>query len=259
MAIDYALAHADAVAALVLVAPAVSGAPGAEYSDGPIGALMAALEEAEGADDLDRMNLLEAHMWLDRAGKAAQGRVGGEARELFLDMNGRALRAQPTGEEVGSSDAYSRLGELAMMPGLVVCGDRDFPHPPSKRRARICASAIPQVEFAEMEGTAHLPSLEQAEAVRRDSCGASSIGTGSETCAVFPAAREAQARRAGVSGAARRGRLTRQNGRGGGTAAPRRARRRARARRSARAARGRPPRPPRERASRRSSASCRPS
>ena len=159
VAIDYALAHADAVAALVLVAPAVSGAPGADYPDGPIGALMAALEEAEGAGDLDRVNRLEAHMWLDGP-ESREGRVGGEARELFLDMNGKALRAQPTGEEIGSSVAYSRLGELTM-PVLLVCGDLDFPH--LRERCAHLRTAIPQVEFAEMEGTAHLPSLEQPE------------------------------------------------------------------------------------------------
>jgi len=37
-------------------------------------------------------------MWLDGP-SAAEGRVGGPARELFLDMNGRALRAPDPGEQ----------------------------------------------------------------------------------------------------------------------------------------------------------------
>lgn len=62
------------------------------------------IEVAENAADLDTVNRLEAHLWID--GPATQeGRVGGAARPLFLDMNNRALRSGDVGEVTDRVDA----------------------------------------------------------------------------------------------------------------------------------------------------------
>ncbi|MFP3803257.1 alpha/beta hydrolase, partial [Paraburkholderia sp. SIMBA_027] len=59
-------------------------------------ALMRLLKAAEADRDIDRLNALKARLFLDGP-LAAEGRVGGEVRVLFLDMNGRVLRAAPAG------------------------------------------------------------------------------------------------------------------------------------------------------------------
>jgi pimeloyl-ACP methyl ester carboxylesterase len=87
-AVDLVLAHPDRVAGLILVGTAIRGAPYPELTDGPTAELNRRIEAADAAGDLDEVGRLEAWMWLD--GPAApEGRVGGAARELFLQMNGR--------------------------------------------------------------------------------------------------------------------------------------------------------------------------
>ena len=56
------------------------------------------IESAENAGDVDEVNRLEAWMWLDGP-TADEGRVVGAARDLFLEMNGKALRAGSTGKQ----------------------------------------------------------------------------------------------------------------------------------------------------------------
>ena len=69
------------------------------------------IEVARNAGDLDTVNRLEAHLWLD--GPATQeGRVGGTARSLFLDMNNRALRAGDVGEVTDRIDECRLLATL---------------------------------------------------------------------------------------------------------------------------------------------------
>lgn len=163
VAIDTALAHPQRVRALVLVAPALSGAPEVEEFPPAIQTLVDQLEQAEASGDLDRVNALEAQAWLD--GPAAPpGRVGGAVRELFLDMNGIALRAQPRGSEIEPAVAADRL-HLLQVPTLLVWGDRDFPH--LQARCQRMATQLPQVRCEVLPGTAHLPNLEQPERFNR--------------------------------------------------------------------------------------------
>src|SRR3546814_9656526 len=65
IAIDFALTHPGRAAGVFLVAPAVTGAPSPEAFPPAVEALLEMLEEAEEEEDLDRINLLEAWMWLD--------------------------------------------------------------------------------------------------------------------------------------------------------------------------------------------------
>lgn len=163
IAIDFALTHPGRVAGLFLVAPAVNGAPSPEDFPPPVEALLELLEEAEEDEDLERINLLEAWMWLDGPG-SEEGRVGGKLRELFLTMNGTALYAEDPGRETNPAAfpvAYARLAELTM-PAQVVWGDADFPH--IQQRCVHLVQAIPRALGTVIPNTAHLPNLEQPEA-----------------------------------------------------------------------------------------------
>src|SRR5947207_12987770 len=86
LAIDMALAHPRRVRGLVLVGPAISGAPEPTVLPLGIQALVDRMERAEAASDVDAINALEAHAWLDGP-LSPEGRVGGAARDLFLAMN----------------------------------------------------------------------------------------------------------------------------------------------------------------------------
>ncbi|MCZ3387079.1 MAG: alpha/beta hydrolase [Actinomycetia bacterium] len=154
-AVDLALSHPDRVKALVLIAPAVRGAPYPEPTEREA-TLDAEAERAQEEGRIDDANALEAQLWLD--GPASRpGRVVGAPRELFLDMNARALRSPDPGPMAVVDDAWPRLGEIAV-PVLVLAGDLDV----SDLRAigRQMASRLPDAEFITIEGVAHLPQLE---------------------------------------------------------------------------------------------------
>ncbi len=155
VALDAALLHPARIRGLVLISPSVSGAP-APVLPPEIQTLVAAQKAAEAAGDLDRVNAIKAHLWLDGP-LQPEGRVAGAARDLFLDMNGIALRAPPAGANVDAVTALPRLGEIAA-PALVICGDADLPH--IRARSRDMAAAMPHASFHALPGAAHLPSLE---------------------------------------------------------------------------------------------------
>jgi pimeloyl-ACP methyl ester carboxylesterase len=170
IALDFTLAHPTRVSALVLVAPAVTGAPAAEAIEPVEAAIWETLEAAEAAGALDALNLGEIRLWVDGP-YGPEGRVGGAARDLALDMNRIALRAADPGQESEPPDAWSRLSEVRC-PVLVVAGDLDLAH--IRARAEELASRIPGGRFAVMAGAAHLPGLEQPvafAAVLRDFLG----------------------------------------------------------------------------------------
>ena len=60
------------------------------------------------------------------------------------------------------ADLHARLPQLAV-PTLVMCGAEDLSTPPAQMRE--LANALPRASFALIEGAAHLPCLEQPEAV----------------------------------------------------------------------------------------------
>lgn len=160
VALDAALAHPDRVTSLVLVGSAASGDPPVEYvfTDAEQ-ELEATIVAADQAGDLDRVNAVECHYWLDGPDQP-EGRVTGEARELFLAMNGRALRAPDVGECERPPSAWPRLAEIAV-PTLVVSGALD------ERMvlafADRLASDIPGARQMQLEESAHLPALDAAE------------------------------------------------------------------------------------------------
>lgn len=167
VAIDFALAHPDRVERLILVAPAVSGAPDVDW-DAELGAdLVAAIEAAEEAGDREAVNRHEALVWLD--GPAGpEGRVGGAARDLFLAMNRIALEHESAPGPIDHPPAWDRLDELGM-PVLVIVGSRDLAA--VKARARVIADRVPQGQLVEIDGVAHLPQLERPDDLARLVCG----------------------------------------------------------------------------------------
>jgi len=172
LALDAALLAPDRVAGLVLVAPAVSGAPEPDEAsfDAATARLGAAIDAAEDAGDVDGLNALEVHLWLDGPGRP-EGRVGDPPRALALDMNRRALTGGLP-EDAGESgvDAWGRLDEVAA-PAVVVWGELDA----SFSVARTCALAerLPDVrETHALPGVAHLPALEAPDVVARIIAGA---------------------------------------------------------------------------------------
>jgi pimeloyl-ACP methyl ester carboxylesterase len=171
IALDAALLHPSHVRALVLIAPAASGAPEPIHPP-EIEGLMARLKDAEQARDLDRVNAIKAHLWLDGP-LQPEGRVTGDARRLFLDMNAIALRSPPIGSNLDVAPTFHRLGEIPA-PSLVLWGDFDFPH--IQERCRHIAMTMPNASSHMLTGMAHLPSLERPTEITRlvmafiDSC-----------------------------------------------------------------------------------------
>lgn len=159
IAIDAALSHPTRVRALVLIGTAVSGAPDVAAYPPATQQLIECIEAAENTGEIDTVNRLEAHLWLD--GPATpEGRVGGAARALFLDMNNRALRAGDVGEVTDRIEAWHLLATLPI-PVLVMVGDLDLQH--LQERSASLADIIADAKLVVLDGCAHMPALEAPE------------------------------------------------------------------------------------------------
>ncbi len=128
IALDCALAEPRRVAGLILLAPAVSGAPDPPEDDldAATRRFSDAIDRAEEAHDLDELNRLEVRLWLDGPAGPA-GRVSGSARELALDMNATALN-NGAPDDAGESDldAWSQIEDIHA-PTILAWGDLDLP------------------------------------------------------------------------------------------------------------------------------------
>ena len=156
--LDLTLTHPDRVRALVLIGPAISGAPEATYEPEVL-ALDEEWEAAEERGDLEAVNRLEARVWLDGPA-AAEGRVSGATRDLFLEMNGRALAADEPGTQRDEVAAWDRLAEISV-PTLLLVGDLDLQY--IKQGVSHAAATISGARLVELPGVAHLPHLEGDE------------------------------------------------------------------------------------------------
>ena len=162
IAIDAALTSPERVAGLVLLAPAVSGAPEPGVVDGDTDRLVRMWEAAQTSGEIDEINRVEMWLWLD--GPAGpEGRVAGPARDLALAMNAIAFKNEIP-EESGRSGlvAWSRLEEITV-PVTVACGNLDLPF--IVARSKELADWLPQARFEMLDGMAHLPYLEQPAVV----------------------------------------------------------------------------------------------
>jgi pimeloyl-ACP methyl ester carboxylesterase len=162
IAIDAALSTPDRIAGLVLLAPAVSGAPEPSTFDADTDRLVRLWEAAQTSGEIDEINRIEMWLWLDGPG-APEGRVSGPMRDLALAMNAIALK-NDIPEESGKSGiaAWSRLEEITV-PVTVACGDLDLPF--IVARSKELADWLPQSRFHVFEGMAHLPYLEKPAVV----------------------------------------------------------------------------------------------
>lgn len=159
LAADFALRHPGRVIGLVLIGTSITGAPWSATAEER--AIEMAEEDAFERGDREMLNRVQAHEWLDGP-RARSGRVGGAARELFLDMNGLALAKPALGQEEGSPDAWSRMESLGA-PTLLMVGDEDFSA--LIDRHETLSETMPNAFAAVIEGTAHIPSIERPDLV----------------------------------------------------------------------------------------------
>ena len=141
------------------MAPGGSGEPWPDPYPEDVARLVSEIQSAEASGDIQRINRLEAWAWLDGP-SSPEGRVGGQARDLFLDMNGRHLAQPRLTKEERSPSAMAAIPGFDM-PVLVIWGDRDFPD--VRKISEWLGANIPGAETLLMEGCAHLPNLEQPE------------------------------------------------------------------------------------------------
>ena len=161
LALDAALVSPGGVAGLVVMGTAVSGAPEPGL-DAATRRFESLLEKAYAAQDADEINRLETWLWLDGPGQP-EGRVGGAARELALDMNAIII-GNDVPETAGATDvdAWHRLAEIKV-PVTVACGDLDVPF--LVDRCRQLADRLPAARHHVLPGMAHQPYLESASTV----------------------------------------------------------------------------------------------
>ena len=156
LALDTALLAPDRVAGLVLIGTAVSGSPEPELDPDTL-RFDALLDAARAAGDLAEANRLETWLWLDGPAQP-EGRVGGAARELALDMNAIIMRnGDRENDGDAGVDAWHRLDEVGV-PVTVACGEFDVPF--ILARCRDLAGHLPRGRFQELPGMAHEPFLE---------------------------------------------------------------------------------------------------
>jgi pimeloyl-ACP methyl ester carboxylesterase len=159
LAVDFALAYPGRVIGLVLVGTSITGAPWSATAEEQ--AIEMAEEDAWERGDIDLLNKVQAHEWLDGP-RARSGRVGGAARELFLDMNAAALNKPQLTREEALPDAWSRMEQVSA-PSLLVVGDEDFTA--LVDRHETLSETMPNAFAVVLEGAAHIPSIEKPDLV----------------------------------------------------------------------------------------------
>lgn len=161
LALDFALRHPGRTIGLVLIGTSVTGAPWSATQEES--AIEMAEEDAWERGDLDLMNRVQAHEWLDGP-RAQNGRVGGETRALFLDMNAKALAKPALTQEQDRDSAWNRLDQINS-PTLLIVGDQDFTA--IVDRHEHLSETMPNAFGVVLEDAAHIPSIERPELVNR--------------------------------------------------------------------------------------------
>lgn len=165
IALDFALEHAERVAALILVSTAPSGFA---MQGAPPRYLLEMLGAAQ-AGDIELAAELQCRIWIDGSFREPD-QVDPQVRERALAMS-RIPLAHNTmlridAEPLNPLDpaAAERLGELAA-PTLIVVGALDDPE--LLRAAQVLASAIPHASQQIIPASAHMPSMEQPASFNR--------------------------------------------------------------------------------------------
>jgi pimeloyl-ACP methyl ester carboxylesterase len=142
----------------VLVGTALSGAPEPELPE-EAELLEDARAYAEERGNLESVNRIEAHLWLDGP-RSSSGRVEGPVRELFLEMNAGVLRHPVLRQEEEPDPATDSLAAITA-PALLVVGELDFPHIVDRHEE--LSDELENAFAIILEDTAHLPSLERPD------------------------------------------------------------------------------------------------
>lgn len=143
----------------MLIGTSITGAPWTATAEEQ--SIEMAEEDAWERGDVDLLNKVQAHEWLDGP-RSRSGRVSGPARDLFLDMNGKALAKPRLTKEEAPPDAWSRMDEVNA-PTLLVVGDEDFTA--LVERHETLSETMPNAFAVVLEGAAHIPSIEKPELV----------------------------------------------------------------------------------------------
>lgn len=159
LALDFALRYPGRVLGLVLIGTSVTGSPwSATEAESQI---EAAEEDAFERGDWDMLNRVQAHEWLDGP-RGPSGRVGGAARDLFLNMNRKALSKPGLSQEERPPEAWSRVANVGA-PTMLLVGDQDFTA--LIDRHDHLSEEMPNAFAAVLEGVAHIPSIERPDLV----------------------------------------------------------------------------------------------
>ena len=158
LAIDFALAQPDRVAALILVGSDPAGFESdAAWPDDLIARSNAAFEQR----NIDEVAELDMQIWFDGVGRS-RADVDPAIRAKAFDM-ARLVTAHELsgiGEHIrkpADIPAARRLHELAM-PALLVIGENDLPH--LQQAADYMAARLPHARKLVLPNAGHLPNME---------------------------------------------------------------------------------------------------
>ena len=162
---DAALAAPERVLGLVIVGGV---AHGLELENEPEPTpLEYKIKAASDAGDLDKVNELEIHMWVDGFQQPI-GRAEKQIRDQILEANHIALvndTLVPDSEnEFLEPNAGNRLNEISA-PTLIVTGDLDDPY--ILMSAEVMEREISNSKTVVLKDTAHLPSMEKPDEFNR--------------------------------------------------------------------------------------------
>ena len=158
LALEAAIKIPHRIDGLVLISPAVSGAPppSTDDMDPELIEIDRLITREEELEHLDEVNRLEVRLWLDGP-RELEGRVHGAPRELMRQMNAIALANFVAEGPEGDVDTWAYLTGLTI-PTTVACGSFDAKH--IILRSQGLATRIPHAKYVALEGMAHLPYLE---------------------------------------------------------------------------------------------------
>ncbi len=164
LALEAALARPELLTGVIALAPGLNGEPAppptepGDHSDD----FDEAFEAAIAAGDLETANRIDVRFWLDGT-NSPEGRVGGPARELALDMNAIIYRNDvPDDLERDRPPAWPHAAEITV-PVTIAAGDLDVPGLVAVHRQ--LAGLISGARWTDLPGTAHLPYLENPQLV----------------------------------------------------------------------------------------------
>jgi 3-oxoadipate enol-lactonase len=157
-AIDFALAHPERVAALVLAAPGLAGFDGSPDEEAiwqaEWGELDRAIDEAIAAGELERAQDLRLRIWAplgtdDAAGRRIRAIAFDNLHEITMDESGATTPDPP---------AIERLEDIGA-PTLVLPADHDPPW--HNRICEVLAARIPRARVVMITGTDHVVNMRQ--------------------------------------------------------------------------------------------------